>query len=162
VHNRGPPNTYRIALSPFGGSNQSIPSLIRSLTSNGLLPEQFCLVGIPSAIAPLASSIDPSSAIYPTLLRLVTNLTPVHAPKVSVPLLASVGPINDVLLKKQSWLSSPAAATLMPHLEKGDPVLAVNAFDHDQFVNAANLLLRRGTGNVLTNIFAWPTTTTRP
>jgi hypothetical protein len=158
----GPPDTYRIALSPFGGSNQSIPSLVGALTPTGFLPEQFCLVGTPSAIAPLASSINPRSTTYPTLSHLVTNLELVHAPMVSVPLVASAGPITDVLLKKQSWLSSPAAATLMPHLEKGDLVLAVSAFDHDQFVHAANLMLKHGAGNLLTHIFAWPSNTTRP
>jgi hypothetical protein len=157
----GSPDTYRIALSPFAGSNLSIPSLVGALTPTGLLPEQFCLVGTPSAIAPFSSSIDPRSTAYPTLSHLVANLELVHAPIVSVPLVASAGPITEFLLKKQSWLSSPAAATLMPHLEKGDLVLAVSAFDHDQYVHAANLMLKHGAGSVLTDIFARPSNTTR-
>ena len=102
------------------------------------------------------ASINTSSAIYLTLSHIVTDLEPVLAPKVSIPLVASAGPITNVLLKKKSWLSSPAAATLIPHFEKGDLVLAVNAYNHDQFVHTVHLLLRHSDGNALSHIFHWP------
>ncbi len=150
------PETYRITLSPFQPSSRGVHSVVGHLTPKGFLAKQLCFVGTPSANAPLASSIDPSNAIYPELSHLVTSLEGVYAPRTSIPIVASVGLITDVLFKKQSWLSSPAAAPLNEHLENGDVILAVNALDHDQFVHATRLLLRHGNGNVLTHIFHWP------
>jgi hypothetical protein len=131
-------------------------SVVDNLTPKGFVPRQFCVVGSAPAIAPIASSIDPSSAAYAQLSHLVGNLEAVPAAGASVPVVASTGPICDALLKQQSWLSSPVAAPLNQHLDRGDVVLAVNAFDHDQFVHAARLLLRQADGNVLTHIFRWP------
>jgi len=150
------PEMYRVALSPFRPNSRGVHSVIGDLTPKGFLAKQFCLAGAPSAIAPLASALDPNSATYPEFSHLVTNLEGVHAPGANVPLVASAGPISDALFKKHSWLSSAAAASLSKHFENGDVVLAVNGFDHDQFVHAARLLLRHGDGNVLTHIFRWP------
>jgi hypothetical protein len=150
---------YRIALSLFEGSKHGIASLVGDLVPLGLTPQQFCLVGIPSALAPLARSVDPNSPIYPTLAHLVSDLQPVDNFKTRVPLVASAGPITEVLLKGTSWLSTPSAATLMPNSATGDLALAVNACDHDQFVHASRLLLRYGGSRVLTHIFAWPPAT---
>jgi hypothetical protein len=159
VQQRGPSDTYRIALSLFRGSNQSMASLVGDLVPIGLVPEQFCLVGMPSTIAPLARSIDQNSPIYPTLAHLLTRLETVDNPKMGLALVASAGPITEVLLKQKSWLSTPTAATLMPNLARGELALAVNAYDHDQFVHASRLLLRFGGSNVLTHIFALPSDT---
>lgn len=148
------PDTYRIALSPCGASD--IASLIGNLAPTGLVAGQLCLVGTPSAIEPLVRAVERASASDATLARLLANVEAIHAPNVAVPLVASAGPITDVLLKQQSWLSSPAATPLIAHLETGKLVLAVNAQDHDQFVHAVRLLLRHGGGDVLTHIFAWP------
>ena len=154
------PDTYRIVLSPFQRSIERIPSIAAALTPNGFQAMQLCLVGTQSAFGSLACSIDARNTVYPELPHLLTNVEDVRGLKANIPLVASQGLIADVLLKKQSWLSSPSAAPLIPHLENGDLVLAVNALDHDQFVYAARLLLEHGDGNVLIHTFAWLTRAT--
>ena len=151
-----PPEMYRVSLSPFQVTSSGIHSVVGNLTPKGFLPQQFCLVGTPQAIAYVASSINPSSPTYPQLSHLVSNLQGVHAPNATTPLVASSGPISDVLLNQKSWLSSSSAKPLYAHLSKGDVVLAVNGLDHVQFVDASRLLLRHGDGNVLTLSFHWP------
>jgi hypothetical protein len=151
------PEMYRIALSPFQPRGGGVHSVVADLAPRGFLAHQLCLVGSPPVIAPLASSLDPSSAIYPQLSHLMGNLEAVEAARTSVPIVASAGPIANVLLRNQSWLSTAAAAPMNRHLENGDVVLAINGLNHEQFVEAARLLLRHGSGNVLTEIFHWPT-----
>jgi hypothetical protein len=146
------PNIYRIALSPFDAGKRGAHTVLGDLTQKGFPASQLCLVGAPSILEPFATSLDPNSAAYPELSRLATNLEGIHA---SAPMVASTGPISDVLFKQQSWLLSPAGAGVSQHLGKGDVVLAVNALDHDQFVHAARLLLRYGNGNLWTHIFRW-------
>ena len=150
------PDIYRVSLSPFRATSSGISSVVSDLVPKGFLPHQYCLIGKPLAIAHMASSINPSSASYPQLTHLVSNLEGVHAHGATFPLVASAGPVSGVLLKEQSWLSSPSAESLYPHLSKGDVVLAVNGLDHDQFVHASRLLLRHADGNVLTFVFHWP------
>jgi hypothetical protein len=151
------PEMFRIALSPFQAASLGVHSVVGDLAPQGFLAQQLCLVGSPAVIAPLATSLDPGSAIYPELRHLFGNLETLEVPYAKVPIVASAGPITDVLLKRKSWLSAPAASPLKRHLESGDVVLAINALDHDQFVTATRLLLRRGSGNVLTEVFNWPT-----
>jgi hypothetical protein len=154
-------NTYRIALSPFAGHHQGVEEVFGHLSPQEFRLDQLCLLGTPSAIAPLAA-INPASASFPGLSHLVGKLESVVPSATKVPILASAGPILDVLFKKQSWLATPAAAPLNEHLEKGDVALAVNALTHDQFVHAARLLLRHGNGHLFTHIFHWPAITERP
>jgi hypothetical protein len=150
------PEMYRIALSPFQPHNLAVHSVVGDLAPQGFRAHQLCLVGTPAVIAPLATSLDPGSAIYPELRHLFGNLVTLEVPYANVPIVASAGPITDVLLKHKSWLSAPAASPFKRHLESGDVVLAINALDHDQFVTATRLLLRRGNGDVLTEVFNWP------
>jgi hypothetical protein len=152
------PATYRIALSPFRPVAGEVDLVVGDLAPKGFLADQLCLVGQPSAIAPLSSAIDPKSSTYPSLSSLVANLEKLHLPSTPMPVVASAGPILDVFLKQQSWLSSPAAAPLRRQLESGNLVLAVNGLDHAQFEHAARLLLRHGSGNLSTHIFHWPQT----
>jgi len=143
------PDMYRIALSPFEPQSQGVHSVVGDLAPQGFLAHQLCLIGTPGVIGPLATS-------YPELRHLAANLEAVQVPRARVPIVASAGPITEVLFKHQSWLSSPTAAPLHRHLERGDVALAINALDHDQFVKAGRLLLRHGNGNLLTEIFHWP------
>ena len=120
MHIRGSPGTYRIALSTFQATGESIHSVVRSLVTKGFLAPQLCFVGKPSVIALLASSTDPNCANSCALSQFATHVEAIH-PRASVAsIVASVGPISDVLLKKQSWLSSPSAAPLNRRLENGD------------------------------------------
>jgi hypothetical protein len=153
------PEMYRIALSPFQPRSLGVHSVVGDLAPQGFLAHQLCLVGTPAVMAPLAASLDPGSAIYPELRHLFGNLETLQSPYTNVPIVASAGPITDVLLKHKSWLSAPAASPLKRHLESGDVLLAINALNHDQFVTATRLLLRRGNGNVVTEVFNWPTAT---
>jgi hypothetical protein len=148
---------YRIALSPFQPHNRGILSVVGDLARHGFLAHQRCLVGTPAVITPLATSLGSGGAVYPEFRQLFENLEPLQAPHAHVPVVASAGPITDVLLKHKSWLSSPAAAPLNRYLQSGGVVLAINGLDHQQFVTAARLLLRHGNGKVLTEIFNWPT-----
>jgi hypothetical protein len=151
------PQMYRIALSPFQPHGGGLHSVVADLAPQGFLAQQLCLVGSPAVIAPLASALDPDGAIYPELAHLMGNLAPIQAARTRVPVVASVGPIADVLLKRQSWLATAAAEPVHQHIEDGDVVLAINGLNHEQFVRAARLLLRHGSGNVFTQIFNWPT-----
>jgi hypothetical protein len=151
------PEMFRIALSPFQPRSLGLHSVVGDLAPHGFLPHQLCLLGTPTVLAPLATSLDPASAVYPELRHLLGNLETLAVPYAKVPIVASAGPITDVLLKHKSWLSAPAASPLKRHLESGDVALAINALDHDQFVTATRLLLSRGSGNVLTEVFNWPT-----
>ncbi len=153
------PNAFRIAMSPFEAANGGVHKVLGDLTLNGFLPNQFCLVGTPSSIAHLGSSIGPSDAIYPALSHLVTNLEGVYAPRADVPIVASNGAISDALLRKQLWLGSPVSAHLDAHFARGDVVFAVNAIDHDQFVHAGRQLLRHGSGHLFAHVFQWPENT---
>jgi hypothetical protein len=148
---------YRIALSPFQPHSGGVHSVVADLAPQGFLADQLCLVGSPTVLAPLAWALDKNSAIYPELSHLMGNLEAVESARTRVPVVASVGPIANVLLKRQSWLSSAAAEPVHRHIENGDIVLAINGLDHEQFVKAARLLLRHGSGNVLTEIFNSPT-----
>lgn len=152
----GAPETFRVSLSPFRPMGSGIYAVVGALAHKGYVAQQFCLIGAAPAVAAVAAGAKPSSSIYPHLSHLASNVESVQAPGVRVSIVASTGPLSDVLLNKQSWLSSSVAAPLHPHLENGDVVLAVNGFDHAQFVEAAHLLLRHGDGNVLTHIFRWP------
>jgi hypothetical protein len=148
------PTTFRIALSPFQPVAGEVGRVVGDLGPKGFLTHQLCLVGQPSAITPLSSAIDPKSLAYPSLSHLTANLEELHIPSTLIPVVASAGPILDVFLKQQSWLSAPLRA----HLENGNVVLAVNGLDHAQFEHAARLLLRHGSGNLSTHIFHWPQT----
>ena len=145
------PEMYRIALSPFQAHSPGVQSVVRYLAPQGFVADQLCLIGTPTVIGPLATGLDPE------LRKLIGELAIVSAVDAQLPIVASAGLITDVLLRQRSWLFSPAAASLRPHLEGGEVILAINAMDHDQFVTAARLLLRHGSGNVLTEIFNWPT-----
>jgi hypothetical protein len=147
------PTTYRIALSPFLPIGARVRSVVGDLGSMGFLPDQLCLVAMPSAIAPLSPSVGSGGGVFAGLFANVEDL---QVAAVSSRIVASVGPIADVLLKQQSWLSSPAAAPLRVHIESGGIVVAVNGLDHGQFVDAARLLLKHGSGNLSTHIFRWP------
>jgi hypothetical protein len=155
------PTTYRIALSPFEAIEGDLHPVVSDLGAKGYLVDQLCLVGTPSAITPLSSFIDPSGAIDPGLSHLLANTEPLHLPSAGIPVVASAGPISNILLKQQSLLSWPAAAPLRRHLEKGNVVLAVNGLDDNQFTYAARLLLRHSRGNLSTHIFRWPQDTAR-
>jgi hypothetical protein len=150
------PTTYRIALSPFQAIDGDLHSVVGDLGAKGYVVDQLCLVGTPSAITPLSSFIEPSSAIDPGLSDLLANLEPLYLPSAGMPVVASAGPISDILLKQQSWLSSPAAAPLRRHLENGNVVLAVNGLNDNQFTYAARLFLRHCSGNLSTHVFRWP------
>ena len=147
-------------MSPFEVASGSVHKVLGDLTLSGFVPNQFCLVGTPSSIARLGSSIGPSDANYPALSHLVTNLDGVHAPRANLPIVATNGAISDALLKKQLWLGSHVSAPLDAHFARGDVVFAVNAVDHDQFVHAGRQLLRHGSGHLFAHVFQWPQSTT--
>ncbi len=147
---------YRVSLSPFRPNVRGIETVLGGLVPRGFLQQQFCVVGSPAALAPVTSALDPRSVAYPHLSALLGNLEGIHAPEVSVPIVASAGPISDALLKKQLWLSSTLAAPMRRHLCNGDLVLAVNARDHDQFVHATRPLLGQSDGTVITHMFGSP------
>ena len=158
------PEMFRIALSPLQPHSLGVHSVVGDLAPHGFRAHQLCLVGTPAVLTPLEASLDPASAIYLELRHLFGNLETLKVPYMNVPIVASAGPITDVLLKHKSWLSAPAASPLKRHLQSGDVVLAINALNHDQFVTATRLLLRRGNGNVSTEVFNWPMvlSTSRP
>jgi hypothetical protein len=74
VCNRGPPDTYRIALSTFQPADQRLHLVVGDLIPTGFLAKQLCVVGKSSVIAPLASLTDANSAIHAALSQLVTNV----------------------------------------------------------------------------------------
>jgi hypothetical protein len=147
------PTTYRIALAPFQPTLGGVQTVVCGLAPKGFRPDQACLVGTPSSIAPLSSVGQPANSIYPHLLA---NLEPLHTPATGIPVVATSGPISHILLKQQSWLSTTATAPLRTHLDNGNVVLAVNSDNHDQFVYAARLMLRHANGNLSSHIFDWP------
>jgi hypothetical protein len=146
--------THRIAVAPFLPIHDGVRTVVGDLAPKGFRAEQFCLVGTPSAIAPLASPVGSTSLVYP---QLIANLEPLHV-AASSPLVVSPGPIADILLRQQSWLASPAAAPLRRHLDDGKVVLGVNGLDHGQFLLATRLMLQHADGDLLTHIFQWPQT----
>jgi hypothetical protein len=147
---------FRIVLSPLEARDWRIEAVWRELAPKAFTADQLCLLGAPSVMAPLASSLDTGGRAAPELVRLIGSLAPIPAAPASAPMLASVGPIARVVFERQAWWSSMAAAGVRDHLDRGDVVLAANARDHDQFVHAANVLLRHGSGNLSTHIFYAP------
>jgi hypothetical protein len=93
------PQVYRDNLSPFRSTSSAIHAVVGDLAPKGFLPHQFCLAGTPQAIANVASSINPGSPTHSQVSHLVSNLQ-------GADMVASAGPISDVLLKDKSWLSS--------------------------------------------------------
>jgi hypothetical protein len=80
----------------------------------------------------VASSINRGSLVHSRVSYLVSNLQGVAAPNATVPLVATAGPISDVLLKDKSWLSSPYTGILKTAMwcSRGTVSITINMWTH--------------------------------